>query len=90
MSNINVIFNKSGKTITMQAKTDMMFAELAMKYAQKVGVDLDKDQIKFIFNSMELVTGTHKDLGELGIINMAKIDVVVGKDVVGAIKFKYI
>ena len=87
MSNINVVFSKAGKTVMMQTNSKMMFAELALKYSQKVGIDLKADQIKFIFNSMEIKTDSCRELEEIGINNMARIDVVVGKDVIGAVKF---
>ena len=87
MSNLNVIFNKAGKTVMMQTTSKTMFAELALKYSQKVGIDLRTDQIQFIFNSSLLKTDSCKDLEEMGIGNMARIDVVVGKDVIGAVKF---
>ena len=84
MSFINVCFIKSGQPINMQAKSDMMFAELALKYIQKVGINQQNDQPKFIFNSANLVTDTCKTLEELKIRDGARIEVVLGKDIIGA------
>ena len=83
MSFINVCFIKSGQPINIQATSDMMFAELALKYFQKTGVKPEDDP-KFIFNSQELVTDSCKTLDDLHIIDGARIEVVIGKDVIGA------
>ena len=80
---MNVCFIRSGHPINIQTKGDMMFAELALKYFQKTGVK-QEDQPKFIFNSQELVTDSCKTLDELHIIDGARIEVVIGKDVIGA------
>ena len=84
MSNLNIVFNKNGKVITMQGKSDMMFAELALKYIQKVGIDIKNDQPKFIFNSSEIVPDSCKELGALGLRDFSRIEVVIGKDIIGA------
>ena len=84
MSNINVCFMKAGVPINMQLKDDMMFAEVAYKYYSKMGINQETDQPKFLFNSRELRNDSYKTLAELGIRNMAKIEVVIGKDVIGA------
>ena len=83
--NINVCFMKAGIPINMQLKDDTMFAEVALKYFGKAGIDQDRDQPKFLFNSKELRTDSYKSLSELGIRNMSKIEVVIGKDVIGAL-----
>ena len=72
---------KAGIPINMQLKDDTMFAEVALKYFGKAGIDQDRDQPKFLFNSKELRTDSYKSLSELGIRNMSKIEVVIGKDV---------
>ena len=83
---INVLFFKPGDQtpINMQLKDDMMFAEVALKYFGKAGIDQVKDDPKFLFNSKELKTDSYKSLADLGIKNMSRIDVVIGKDVIGA------
>ena len=85
MSFINVTFIKAGTSINMQLKDDMMFAEVALKYFTKMGINQTTDQPKFLFNSKELKTDSYKSLAELGIRNMSRIEVVIGKDVIGAI-----
>ena len=84
MSFINVCFIKSGQPINMQAKSDMMFAELVLKYIQKVGINMQTDQPKFIFNSAELFTDSYKTLEQLKIRDGARIEVVLGKDIISA------
>ena len=83
MSNINVTFIQAGQPINMQVVDNMMFAEVAMKYFNKMGIT-QTDQPKFLFNSKELKTDSYKSLAELGIRNMSRIEVVIGKDVIGA------
>ena len=80
---MNVCFIQNGQPINMQTSSEMMFAELALKYFQKTGVK-QEDQPKFIFNSQELVTDSCKTLDDLHIIDGARIEVVIGKDVIGA------
>ena len=84
MSCINVMFNRNGSFIMMQATSNMMWAELALKYTQKVGINVERDQPKFIFNSAELVIDSCKELSELGIRDSSRIEVVLGKDIIGA------
>ncbi len=83
---INVCFMKAGAAapINMQVTDDMMFAEVALKYFGKAGIDQVNDQPKFLFNSKELKTDTCKTLADLGIKNMSRVEVVIGKDVIGA------
>ncbi len=61
----------------------MMFAELAMKYFGKAGIS-NEDQPKFIFNSQELKTDSCKTLADLKIRDGARIEVVIGKNIIGA------
>ena len=84
MSHINVCLVKEGKPINIQATDDMMFAELAFKYFQKYGIDQFKDQPKFFYNSMEIPSTSQRSLKEIGILNNTRIEVVIGKDVIGA------
>ncbi len=84
MSNINVTFIKAGQPINMQVVDNMMFAEVAMKYFNKMGINQATDNPKFLFNSKELRTDSYKSLAELGIRNMSRVEVVIGKDVIGA------
>ena len=71
--NINVCFSKAGVPINMQVTDSMMFAEVALKYFNKMGIDQVKDQPKFLFNSKEIRNDCYKTLKELGIRNMARL-----------------
>ena len=82
--NINVCFVKLGVPINMQVTDDMMFSEVAYKYFAKAGIDQVKDQPKFLFNSREIKPDNYKSLKELDIRNMTRINVVLGKDIIGA------
>ena len=68
----------------MQVTDDMMFSEVAFKYFAKAGIDQVKDQPKFLYNSREIKPDNFKSLKELGIRNMTRINVVLGKDIIGA------
>ena len=48
MSFINVFFTLNGKNINMQANSNDMFAELALRYMQKAGIQ-EQDAPKFFF-----------------------------------------
>ena len=82
--NINVCFVKLGVPINMQVTDDMLFAEVALKYFAKAGIDQAKDQPKFLFNSREIKPDNYKSLKELDIRNMTRINVVLGRDIIGA------
>ena len=88
MSFINVYFKKGNdQTILMQAKSDMMFAELILKYFQKTGMN-ENDQPQFLFNSQSIPYDSCKSLDEIKVRDGAKIDVVIGKTIIGAINIK--
>ncbi len=83
MSFINVFFTLNGKNINMQANSNDMFAELALRYMQKAGIQ-EQDAPKFFFSSRELILSSAKTLAEYNIHNNAKIDVVPTSTVIGA------
>ncbi len=86
MSFLNINFKKGNEqSIFMQATGDMMFAELALKYYQKTGIT-NEDQPQFIFNSQSIPGDSFRTLNELNIRDGARIDVVIGKNVIGAKK----
>ena len=86
MSFLNINFKKGNEqSIFMQATGDMMFAELALKYYQKTGIT-NEDQPQFIFNSQSIPTDSCRTLDDLKIRDGARIDVVIGKNVIGAKK----
>ena len=83
MSNLSLIFILSGQRISIQAKSDELFAEVAYRYMQKAGLD-PQTAPKFFFNSSELKLEAGKTLSDLKINPNANIDVVLSSLVVGA------
>ena len=83
---LNIYFNKpdSSQNILLQAVSDQMFAELVLKYFQKTGITMD-DQPQFLFNSQSIPYDSCKTLDDLKMRNGAKIDVVIGKTIIGAL-----
>ena len=82
MSFLNVFFSLNGKHINMQAKSDDMFADLAFRYMQKMGIA--QESPKFFFNGRELSLNSAKSLAEYKINDQSKIDVVLSSLVIGA------
>ena len=81
MSNINISFIYHGTNITLQAKSDQLFAEIAFKYMQQKGIKYEEDDPKFLFNGRELVISSARTLEEYKLKNMSRIDVILRKDV---------
>ena len=76
MSSIQVIFILSGERKIIEAKTDELFAEVAFRYLQKAGLDLNNNP-KFFFNSQEIRMERAQTLAEHKISNFANIDVIL-------------
>ena len=83
MSNLNIFFFSNGQNILIQANSTDLFAEVALKYLQKVGLQ-NQDQVKYFFNSQELIPMSGKSLADYKIGNAARIDVVLTSTVIGA------
>ena len=83
MSNINLIFTLNGQNILIQAKSDEMFAEAALRYMQKAGLT-ENDGPKYFFNSAELKLESGKTLAEYNMKDRAQINVVLASNVIGA------
>ena len=83
MSNINLIFTLNGQNILIQAKSDEMFAEPALRYMQKAGLT-GNDAPKYFFNSAELKLESGKTLAEYNMKDRAQINVVLASNVIGA------
>ena len=77
----NLFFNFFGHCINVQAKSDELFAEVALRFLQKVG--RTGENIKFYFNSNELKLESYKTLAEYGIVDKSKIDIVFFGQVTG-------
>ena len=84
MSALTVIFRNNDNNITLQLKDDMMFCEAALMYLQKSGIDKEKDDPKFLYNSREIKIDSYKTLKELKIPNRAIIEVILAKNIIGA------
>lgn len=74
---INVEFRKEREHSIMQFIDNSMFSEVVIYYSHKAGIDLYKDDPKFIFKSKEIKANSYKTLAELGITNNSRIDVVL-------------
>ena len=77
----NLFFNFFGHCVNVQAKSDELFAEVALRFLQKVG--RTGENIKFYFNSNELKLESYKTLAEYGIVDKSKIDIVFFGQVTG-------
>ena len=84
MSNININFNFKGNNILVPATSDMLFAEVALIYSQKIGKNM-KD-LKFFYNSQELYPASGKTLSEYNLCNMSIINVVEISPIIGPCK----
>ena len=71
---INIIFLFENRGIALQANLDELFAEVAFRYLKKI--NRNKEDLKFIFNSIELKPESGKTLGEYNLRNMSKIQVI--------------
>ena len=71
---INIIFQSTNVNIALQANLDELFAEVAFRYLKKI--NSNKEDFKFIFNSIELKPESGKTLGEYNLRNMSKIQVI--------------
>ena len=80
---LNIVFLLNGQRITIQAKSDEMFAEVALRYMQKAGLS-EQNAPKFFFNSAELKPESGKSLADFRINQNATIDVVLSSLVIGA------
>ena len=81
-NSLNLIFNSQGSKITIQAKKDARFCEVATKFANKAGV-LDK-KISFIIFSESVKKECTKTLEELKLKNYNTIEVIFDSEVIGA------
>ena len=71
---INIIFLFENRGIALQANLDELFAEVAFRYLKKT--NSNKEDFKFIFNSIELKPESGKTLGEYNLRDMSRIQVI--------------
>ena len=85
MSFLNILFrrNDNGQMVTIQTTYEVTFAEIALKFLTKTGID-GNDKVIYIYNSEELKIESPKTLAELKIRNGAQILVVMTSMVIGA------
>ena len=83
MSFWNILFTKNGQNISVQAKSDEMFAEVALRFITKAGLTED-DKVTFLYNNQELKMNSPKSLAELNFRDRTRIDVVMTNTVIGA------
>ena len=81
MSQLNLIFNYQGKSLTLQCTPNETLNQIYKKYCIKA--DLNEKDIKFYKNGKEL-KGCEKTLSALGIKSFTTIDVTLAKYVIGA------
>ena len=75
--NISLQFVKDGSPLFMQANSDDLFAEVVMRYLQKLGLN-EVGNLKFFFNSKQLSLTDGKALNEHQMYNNATIQVTTG------------
>ena len=84
MSFLNLLFTLNGQRIMIQATSKEFFAEVALRYMNKAG--LNQEQVpKFFYNSTELKPDAGKTLEDYRISSNTNIDVVLSSLVVGAL-----
>ena len=81
MSNLTIIFNFQGKSLTLQCTPSETLNEIFKRYCIKA--DLNLNDVKFYKNGKEL-RGCEKTLSALDLKNYDTIDVTMAKYVIGA------
>ena len=81
MSNISVVFNYEGNSITLQCKTTEVVDDVFRRFCFKSGTNIN--EVKFYYNSSE-VKQSGKTLEALGVKNFFNFNVVKASIVVGA------
>ena len=76
---INIIFQFENVNIALPANLDELFAEVAFRYLKKI--NSNKEDFKFIFNSIELKPESGKTLGEYNLRDMSEILVIPVKSI---------
>ncbi len=81
MSNLSIIFNKGGNTMTLQCNSTDSIKNVLNKYCVKAQIDIN--DYTFYYNGAE-IPKCDKTLFALNIMNLQSINVVNSKKVVGA------
>ena len=86
----NVKFIITGNlVVNIPATDEMMFAELAYHFGQKVGLEED-NKVSFIFNSVQIKADSVKILKEIGIVENSVIYVNSSKPLYYQPENKYV
>ena len=80
-SNLNIVFNFAGNSITLQCKGNEVVDDVFKRFCAKAGVN--SNDVKFYYNSSE-VKYSGKTLENLGVKNFFNFSVVSAKHVSGA------
>ncbi len=80
MSNLSVIFDYSGNSLTLQCKGNEVIDDVFKRFCVKAQMNIN--DVTFYYNSTE-VKSSGKTLDALGIKNLFRFS-VVGKSVIGA------
>ena len=70
----------NGKKTTIRAVKDMMLAELVLKYLTIAGIN--KERLRFIYNSREIQIDSLRSLEELRIIQGSRIDIILESEII--------
>ena len=81
MSNLSIIFNKGGNTMTLQCNSTDSIKNVLNKYCVKAQIDIN--DYTFYYNGAKIPI-CDKTLFALNIMNLQSINVVNSKKVVGA------
>ena len=80
---IKVIFEKGlGQRLTLKLKKNMKFSEVASMYCNKMNLDEEEDELRFIYNAKAI--DFSKTLDELGIKDNSRIYVIGPSNIEGA------
>ena len=82
MSEVTIFFICANEGISIQAKTDELFAEVVMRYYNKIGENYGDR--RFYLNSQELLPTSGRSLADYNIGKNAIIDVKLCNDIIGA------
>ena len=81
MNNLTIQFYKDGSSLMMQVASNDLFAEVVLRYTQKLGISEDElKKLKFFYNLKELGLNDGKSLYEHNISNNSIIQVISGNN----------
>ena len=81
---MNICFSIIGRNVIVQGQSNMKFSELVGKFSIKADIK-PEDKPTFILNSQQMNGDDSRTLAELNLHDQSRIEVVLIKDVIGAI-----